>query len=165
MGLQTPVQNRERATRRARARSVPRGRIDAILVGKCPQCRDGRFGLLFAAEILRHLRGGSAPPARALEWAPFVDHWSIVANDDVCLLTGTAWRLPLSRKALETPLLAIDPVAGWARTVDEWFTIGTPRADFVAAGLYPEQVARRAALWIERQIGGHDRIVNEPAHC
>jgi hypothetical protein len=80
----------------------------------------------------------------------------IVANDDVCLLTGTVWRLPLSRNVLATPLLAIDPVARWERVVREWLTIGAPRLDLVAAGIYPEGVADRAARWLERQLRAED---------
>jgi hypothetical protein len=75
----------------------------------------------------------------------------IVAREDVCLLKGTVRRLPVSRNALMTPLLAIDPVAGWARAVDQWFTI-RPCLDLVAAGIHPDGVADRAARWLERQL-------------
>jgi hypothetical protein len=115
-----------------------------------------RADLLFASEVLRCLRGGSTPSPRVLEGSGFVEHWTIVANDDVCLLTGTVWRLPLSRNVLATPLLAIDPDAGWARVVGEWLTIGAPRRDLVAAGIYPEGVADRAARWLERQLRAED---------
>jgi hypothetical protein len=115
-----------------------------------------RADLLFASEVLRCLRGGSRPSMRVLEGSGFVEHWMIVANDDVCLLTGTVWRLPFSRNMLATPLLAIDPDAGWARVFGEWLTIGAPRLDWVAAGIYPEGVADRAARWLERQLGAED---------
>jgi hypothetical protein len=49
----------------------------------------------------------------------------IVARDDVCLLGGIVWRLPLSRNVVATPLL---PVVA-------------PRLDLVAAGIHPEGVA------------------------
>jgi hypothetical protein len=65
----------------------------------------------------------------------------MMARDDVCLLRGIVWRLPLSRNVLATPLLAFDPVAGWARVVGEWLTIGAPQLDLVAAGIHPEGVA------------------------
>jgi len=116
-----------------------------------------RDDLLFASEVLRCLRSGSTPSLRVLEWSGFVEHWMIVADDDVCLLTGTLWRLPLSRYVLATPLLAIDPVAGWARVVGEWLTIGAPRLDLGAAGIHPEGVADRAARWLERQLRDEDR--------
>jgi hypothetical protein len=115
-----------------------------------------RADLLFASEVLRRLRGGSTPSLRVLEGSGFVEHWTIVANDDVCLLTGTVWRLPLSRNVFATPLLAIDPDAGWARVVGEWLTIGAPQLDLVAAGIYPEGVADRAARWLERQLRAED---------
>jgi len=115
-----------------------------------------RADLLFASEVLRCLRGGSTPSPRVLEWSGFVEHWTIVAQDEVCLLTGIVWRLPLSRNVLATPLLAIDPAAGWARAVGEWLTIGAPQLDLVAAGIHPEGVADRAARWLERQLRAED---------
>jgi hypothetical protein len=115
-----------------------------------------RTDLVFAAKLLRCLRGGSMPPPSALEWSGFVEHWTVIARDDVCFLTGIVWRLPLKRHTLETPLLAIDPAAGWARAIGEWLTIGTPCIDPVAAGIHPEGVADRAARWLERQLGPDD---------
>lgn len=110
-----------------------------------------RADLLFASEILRCLRDGLTPSQRMLECSGFVEHWMIVAGDDVCLLKGTVWRLPFSRNMLTTPLLAIDPVAGWARAVDEWLTIG-PCFDLVATGIHPDSVSDRASRWLERQM-------------
>jgi hypothetical protein len=115
-----------------------------------------RADLLFASEILRCLRDGLTPPQRALECSGFVEHWMIVARDDVCLLKGTVWRLPVSRHKLATPLLAIDPIAGWARAVDEWLTI-RPCLGWVAAGIDPDGVADLAARWLERQLRAADR--------
>lgn len=114
-----------------------------------------RADLLFASEILRRLRDGLTPSQRVLECSGFVEHWMIVARDDVCLLKGLVWRLPISRNTLTTPLLAIDPVAGWARALDEWLTIG-PRLDLVAAGIHPDGVADRAARWLEHRLRGED---------
>jgi hypothetical protein len=110
-----------------------------------------RADLVFASEILRRLRDGLTPPQRMLECSGFVEHWMIEAADDVCLLKGLVWRLPFSRSILTTPLLAIDPVAGWARAIDEWFTIGSG-FDLVATGIHPDSVADRAARWLERQL-------------
>lgn len=110
-----------------------------------------RADLMFASEILRCLRDGLAPSQRVLECSGFVEHWMIVTQENVCLLKGTVWRLPVSRNTLTTPLLAIDPVAGWARALDEWFTI-QPCFDLVAAGIHPDGVADRAARWLERQL-------------
>jgi hypothetical protein len=115
-----------------------------------------RADLLFASEVLRSLRRGSAPSPRALECSGFVEHWMVATQDDVYLLIGTVWRLPLSRNALATPLLAIDPVAGWARVVGEWLTIETPCLDLATAGIDPERVADRAARWLERKLGAGD---------
>jgi hypothetical protein len=120
------------------------------------RCSERRADLLFASEVLRSLRSGTTPSPRVLEWSGFVEHWMVVTQDDVCLLMGTVWRLPLSRTALATPLLAIDPVAGWARAVGEWFTIGAPSLDLAAAGIHPEGVADRAARWLERKLYAHD---------
>jgi hypothetical protein len=117
-----------------------------------------RADLLFASKLLRSLRGGLTPSARALEWSGFVEHWMVVTQDDVCLLTGTVWRLPLSLGVLVTPLLAIDPIAGWALAFGEWLTIGTPRLDVAAAGIHPEEVAERAARWLERKLGDENPI-------
>jgi hypothetical protein len=114
-----------------------------------------RADLLFASKILSCLRGGSTPSQRMLECSAFVEYWMIVARDDVCLLKGTVWRLPVSRNTLTTPLLAIDPVAGWARAVDEWLTI-RPCLDLVATGIHPDGVADRAARWLERQLQAED---------
>jgi hypothetical protein len=110
-----------------------------------------RADLLFAAEILCCLRDGLTPSQRVLEYSGFVEHWFVGARDEVYLLKGTVWRLPFSRIALSMPLLAIDPVAGWARTVDEWLTI-RPCVDLVATGIDPDHVADRAARWLERQL-------------
>jgi hypothetical protein len=121
--------------------------------GRSAGWSEARTDLVFAAKLLRCLRGGSMPPPSALEWSGFVEHWTVIARDDVCVLTGIVWRLPLRRHTLETPLLAIDPAAGWARAIGEWFTIGVPCIDPVAAGIHPEGVADRAARWLERQLG------------
>ena len=118
-----------------------------------------RTDLVFAAKLLRCLRGGSMPPPNALEWSGFVEHWTVIVRDDLCLLTGIVWRLPLRRHSLETPLLAIDPSAGWARAIGEWFTIGAPCIDPAAAAIHPEGVADRAARWLERQLGSNNEIV------
>ena len=114
-----------------------------------------RADLLFAAKILCGLRDGLTPSQRVLEYCGFVEHWLIGARDDVYLLTGTVWRLPFSRNALAKPLLAIDPVAGWARTVDEWLTI-RPCFNLVATGIDPDSVADRAARWLEGQLRADD---------
>jgi len=114
--------------------------------------RESRADLLFASEVLRSLRGGSTPSPQVLESSGFVEHWIVLTQEDVCLLMGTVWRLPLSRNRLATPLLAIDPVAGWARAVGEWLTIGTPCLDLAAAGIHPDGVADRAARWLERKL-------------
>jgi hypothetical protein len=124
-------------------------------LGICEPWPAKRADLLFASKILSCLRDGSIPSRRVLEHSGFVEHWMIVARDDVCLLSGTVWRLPVSRKMLTTPLLAIDPVAGWARAVNEWLTIG-PRLDLVATGVDPDGVADRAARWLERQLRADD---------
>jgi len=99
------------------------------------------------------------PPPNALEWSGFVEHWTVIVRDDLCLLTGIVWRLPLRRHSLETPLLAIDPSAGWARAIGEWLTIGAPCIDPAAAAIHPEGVADRAARWLERQLGSNNEIV------
>jgi hypothetical protein len=125
------------------------------LSGICGRKLASRADLVFASEILGRLRDGLTPPQRMLECSGFVEHWLIVARDDVCLLKGMVWRLPFSRSMLTTPLLAIDPVAGWARAVDEWLTIG-PRFDLVATGIHPDSVADRAARWLERQLRSDD---------
>jgi hypothetical protein len=129
---------------------------DPMRSGRGAGWSEPRTDLVFAAKLLRCLRGGSMPPPSALEWSGFVEHWTVIARDDVCFLTGIVWRLPLRRHTLETPLLAIDPVAGWARAVGEWLTIGVPCIDPVASGIHPEGVADRAARWLERQLGPDD---------
>jgi hypothetical protein len=125
------------------------------LLGIGKQWPARRADLLFASKILSSLRDGSIPSRRVLEYSGFVEHWMIVTRDDVCLLKGTVWRLPVSQNMLTTPLLAIDPVAGWARAVDEWLNIG-PRHDLVATGIHPDGVADRAARWLERQLRAED---------
>jgi hypothetical protein len=125
------------------------------LLGIGEQWPARRADLLFASKILSCLRDGSVPSRRVLEYSGFVEHWMIVTRDDVCLLKGTVWRLPVSRNMLTTPLLAIDPVAGWARAVDEWLNIG-PCHDLVATGIHPDGVADRAARWLERQLRAED---------
>jgi hypothetical protein len=110
----------------------------------------GRTELVFAAKLLQCLRAGSSPSPAALEWSGFVEHWAIIVRDDVCLLTGSVWRLPLRRHSLAAPLLAIDPAAGWARALDEWLTIEMPCGG--VAGPCPDLVAERAARWLEQQL-------------
>jgi hypothetical protein len=122
-----------------------------LLSGIGGRRRASRADLVFASEILRRLRDGLRPPQRVLECSGFVEHWMIVARDDMCLLMGTVWRLPFSRNMITTPLLAIDPVAGWARAVDEWLTIG-PCFDLVATGIHLDSVSDRAARWLDVQL-------------
>jgi hypothetical protein len=139
---------------------------DTIRSGSGAGWSEPRTNLIFAAKLLRCLRGGSVPPAGALECSGFVEHWTVIADDDVCLLTGVVWRLPLSRHTLTTPLLAIDPTAGWARAIGEWLTIGAPCVDLAAAGMHPDGVAERAARWLERQLqpaGGNSHAAAENA--
>jgi len=114
-----------------------------------------RADLLFASEILRSLREGLTPSQRVLECSGFVEHWTVASRDDVCLLEGTVWRLPFSLSTIATPLLAIDPLAGWARTVDEWLTI-SPCLNSVATPIHPTAIADRAARWLERQLQPDD---------
>jgi hypothetical protein len=123
-----------------------------------------RADLLFASEVLRRLRGGSLPSRRELEWAGFVECWTVLVHDDLCWLTGTVWRLPLSRQVLVAPLLAIDPTAGWARAVGEWLTIEAPRLDLPVASVDPELVADSAASWLERQLRVQDYDPDQPVH-
>ena len=115
-----------------------------------------RADLLFASEILRSLRDGLTPAQRVLECSGFVEHWMIASRDDVYLLEGTVWRLPFSLSRIATPLLAIDPLAGWVRTVDEWLTI-SPCLNSVATAVQPTAIADRAARWLEGQL--------EPGDC
>src|SRR5947208_2935645 len=91
-------------------------RSSSLRIGEQRPAR--RVDLLFASKLLRCLRDGWIPSQKVLECSGFVEHWMVVARDDVCFLKGTVWRLPLSRNVLTTPLLAIDPVAGWARALD-----------------------------------------------
>jgi hypothetical protein len=151
MDTQTAVERRR--TRVARYRGTP-------LLGIGARWSDRRADLLFAAEALRALRDGFTPSPRALEWSGFVEHWMVVIQDDVCLLTGTVWRLPLQLNVLATPLLAIDPSAGWALALGEWLTIGTPRLDLAAAGIHPEGVADRAARWLQRKLAAEDNAAD-----
>jgi hypothetical protein len=125
-------------------------------------CSDSKTDLLFASEVLRSLREGFTPSPRALEWSGFVEHWTVVIQDDVFLLTGMIWRLPLSLNVLATPLLAIDQVEGWALVVGEWLTIGSPLLDLAAAGVHPEAVADRATRWLGRKLSasGKNPILN-----
>ena len=118
--------------------------------------RMSKANLVFAAKLLGCLRTGTSPPPSALEWSGFVEHWTVIIRDDICLLEGTVWRLPLCQGSLAAPLLAIDPAAGWARALGEWFTIGAPHASTAAAGLRPELISERAARWLEHQLDGPD---------
>ena len=90
-----------------------------------------------------------------LERYAFVEHWMIWVGNDVCWLKGTVWRLPVSRSVITTPILAIDPAAGWARAVDEWFTIG-PCINLIGARCQPEGVTDRAERWLDRQLRADD---------
>jgi hypothetical protein len=127
--------------------------FDPILLDRKTGWSECRTNLVFAAKLLHCLRGGSPPPPEALERSGFVEHWAVIPQDDVCFLTGIIWRLPLRRQALATPLLAIDPAAGWARAIGEWLTIGAPCGDLAATGIHPQGVADCAARWLERQLG------------
>ncbi|NPU66325.1 hypothetical protein HL667_15075 [Bradyrhizobium sp. 83012] len=114
--------------------------------------RVSRANLVFAAKLLGCLRAGTSPPPSALEWSGFVEHWTVIIRDDICVLQGTVWRLPLCQESLATPLLAIDPAAGWARALSEWLTIGAPHESTGTAGLRPELISDRAARWLEYQL-------------
>ena len=59
--------------------------------------------LAFAILILGRLREGQRPPPRALEQAAFVEQWAITPHEDIFVLTGISWRLPL--RHLPTGLL------------------------------------------------------------
>jgi hypothetical protein len=119
------------------------------------QC-EPRVNLVFAAKLLHRLREGSMPSPRALEWSGFIEHWTVITRDDVYFLTGVVWRLPLRRQTLVTPLLAINPTAGWALIVGEWLTIGAPCIDLGGHGIHPESVADSAVQWLQRQLGTDD---------
>lgn len=118
--------------------------------------RVSKANLVFAAKLLGCLRTGTSPPPSALEWSGFVEHWTVVIRDDICVLEGTVWRLPLCQGSLAAPLLAIDPAAGWARALGEWLTIGVPQESAGAAGLRPELISDRAARWLEHQLDPAD---------
>lgn len=108
--------------------------------------------IAFAALILARLRNGGRPGPRALEQAPLIERWAVTARDQIFELTGIVWRLPLSRSLFAGPLLAIDPGAGWARTLDEWVVISDPRSACCVDSIAPDEVARRAAAWLRRQL-------------
>lgn len=118
--------------------------------------RGSKANLVFAARLLGCLRTGTSPPPSALEWSGFVEHWTVIVRDDICVLEGTVWRLPLCQGSLAAPLLAIDPAAGWARALGEWLTIGAPHKSTGAAGLRPELISDRAARWLEHQLAPAD---------
>jgi len=108
--------------------------------------------LAFAALILARLRNGGRPGPRALEQAPLIEQWTITPCDQIFELAGIAWRLPLSRSVFAGPLLAIDPAAGWARTLDEWVVISDPQSACCVDSIAPNEVTRRAAVWIRLQL-------------
>jgi hypothetical protein len=108
--------------------------------------------LAFAALILARLRNGGRPGPRALEQAPLIEQWTITPCDQIFELAGIAWRLPLSRSVFAGPLLAIDPAAGWARTLDEWVVISDPQSACCVDSIAPEEVTRRAAVWLRLQL-------------
>jgi hypothetical protein len=112
----------------------------------------GFSNITFTAMIVHRLRAGTQPSHRALEQAAFVEQWAIVPDGEIFELTGVAWRLPLCKAAFAAPLLAINPTAGWARTVEEWLVIEHPRSAGAAELVYPDEVARRAEIWVRHQV-------------
>ena len=108
--------------------------------------------LAFAILILGRLREGRRPPPRALEQAAFVEQWAITPHEDIFVLTGISWRLPLRRSLFVAPLLAIDPSAGWARTVDEWIALGDQQVACEGDDVTPDEVIRRAVVWLPQQM-------------
>jgi hypothetical protein len=137
--------------------SVARGshsrEVQVLFASDCHLSQATRDSWALASVMLERLRQGSSPPGGALEWGPYVEEWTIVPRSDLFTLTGTAWRLPLSRSPFSAPLLAIRPAAGWARTLEEWINIGEPGLPANSPMVQPDEVAQRAADWIgERQL-------------
>jgi hypothetical protein len=115
---------------------------------------DPRTRLLSAARVVAQIRAGLVPSPAELRDAPYLDEWTIEpapAGEAPYVLTGLAYRLPLLRAVFYEPLLAIDPNLGWARLLGEWVVLGRK---VPAIALDPEDALRRAAAWIERELGG-----------
>lgn len=87
------------------------------------------------------LESGWAPPPEMLADAPLLEDWLLARHPmgDVCLVgrcTGHP-RLP-DGPTNTSPVVALDPAAGWARTVSRWYRLGrklTPRPAGESLGL------------------------------
>jgi len=74
---------------------------------------------------------GSGPDAETLRKAPRLEHWRQSARPEY-VLEGTVFDHPLlgdCREARTSILFRIDPEAGWARTLNRLYRLGTPLSD------------------------------------
>jgi|TARA_R100000687_G_scaffold53461_1_gene42432 hypothetical protein len=98
-----------------------------------------------------------------LECAPLLEGWAPV-YDPICqrpILVGqpTGQVAHVEELAMQTaPVVAIDPVMGFARTHDRWYRLGTPAAK-MAPGLMSEKLRETIAHFVAKDLDAFDSLV------
>ena len=79
------------------------------------------------ASDLRGIVNGTAPTKDILQAAPMVDQW-LLAERPVPGIVGMVAGHPLLRSGpvLTSDVVAIDLIAGWARTLSRFYVLGQP---------------------------------------
>lgn len=108
--------------------------------------------LLRASAILDLLAIGWRPGDAELDCARYIERWAVLpgASDKPYQIIGVAWSLPIRRHFINTSVLAIDPIAHWARIWDEWAVIddglwGLPPIN-------PIEIQRVGAAWLVAEL-------------
>ena len=108
--------------------------------------------LLRASAILDLLAIGWRPGDAELDSARYIERWAILpgAPDKPYQLIGVAWSLPIRRSFIVTSVLAIDPIARWARIWDEWAVIDDGL--WGLRSINPMEVQRVGAAWLVAEL-------------
>ena len=108
----------------------------------CSRLRLTPYGrLLCVARLLEdqmRLHGGGRPDDRTLEQAALIDNWQLVPATEY-RLTGDVENHPRGRdgRGVHTaPIVMMDEEHGWARSLNTFYRLGTPRAE---RALIPEE--------------------------
>lgn len=87
------------------------------------------------ANDIRQLRSHDDPPSAALlDHAPLLERWSFATIRRPCLIGGVTGHPLLgdSSRIQTSELFAIDPSAGWARTLSRYYRLGSRKTDGLA---------------------------------
>ena len=107
-----------------------------------------------SAEIIELLKIGWQPRGRLFSDASYIDQWALLRSEGegVYRLVGQRWSLPMTKRIVTAPLIAINVAAGWARLAEEWAVIGEPLAEALQEFVEADQVLRLATSWLRQRL-------------